>query len=317
MSLYDFFKRLFRKENETNDRKIKQIKQIETYRKKGQTVPFEIVELKNNGFIALINGLNAYISFQYMPWRYFKKSTWTRVAPHLIGRQFQCKIATCNTDDFSVTLNGSVSQFKKPKLEIGSIYKGIITQKANYGFFIDIGYYFNWKFGSIVGLLHQSEFGQEELKLNEGDVIEVMYHGNNRQNKVMLKNKTSEVDQYSLKMNALVGKSTWAAVVRNEDKKKTNKLLIEGKYKAFMRIPDNQFPPEYRESIHKAFRNLSHNEVVQCEIVNYFDKSKTFTVNLIAEFDQGKLLNVGLPEYHIDRMNENVSQTVVINNDAK
>ena len=43
------------------------------------------------------------------------------------------------------------------------IIKGVIINKTNYGIFVDIGYNFNWWCGSLVGMLHKSNFENEEL----------------------------------------------------------------------------------------------------------------------------------------------------------
>lgn len=136
--------------------------EIEKHKLNQDTLPFKIVEAKNSGFLAKVKGLYAFIGFNYMPWKYDTVDEWKAMAPSLTGNTFMCNIVDVNRDNNRVTLNGDVPQFDKAELTPGKKYIGLIIKIAKYGVFIDIGYHFDWKYGSLRGLLHKSLLAENE-----------------------------------------------------------------------------------------------------------------------------------------------------------
>lgn len=71
---------------------------------------------------------------------------------------------------------------------IGEEYKGLIIKTADYGLFIDIGYHFDWKCGSMAGLLHKTQLaGSESLEdYKLGQEIKTIYHKPNKKRQIVV-----------------------------------------------------------------------------------------------------------------------------------
>ena len=90
-----------------------------------------------------------------------------------------------------ILINAAIPQFKKPQLDEGRKYQGIVIQKAKYGLFVDIGFHFNWKFGSLPGLIHITNLEKRNLSIEDielGQEIETTYYGKDEKGKLILDN---------------------------------------------------------------------------------------------------------------------------------
>ncbi|MCL1932668.1 MAG: hypothetical protein FWF53_02480 [Candidatus Azobacteroides sp.] len=166
----------------------KLVENLENQRVKNKNLPFKIADIKDRGFVVKVSGLYAFISFYHMPWKYSNINYWTAIFPKLIGKIFYCRVYSIKKDPIlSIIIDGRIPQFKKPELTIGKNYKGIITEKSKYGIFIDIGYHFDWRCGSFVGLLHKSQFDSMQLfsDCSVGDEIEILYQGLNEKGQLV------------------------------------------------------------------------------------------------------------------------------------
>ncbi len=143
-----------------------------------ETVYFKIVDTKKNGFLVKVCGLFAYVPFAHMPWNYPVIERWHNVSKCLIGKSFKSKVYAFQQDPISIILDAKITTFEKPKLTQLQRYRGVIMYKTEYGFFVDIGLHFNWKYGSIVGLFYKSFMSHKVNyeKYKEGDVITVTFY---------------------------------------------------------------------------------------------------------------------------------------------
>ena len=151
---------------------------IEKQKEENNSLSFVIKDIKEKGFVVKVGGLFGYISFNHMPWQYRNREAWDAVFPFIDGKVFFCKIYSVTKEDHSIILDGDIPQFKKTELIENEKYKGIIINKTIYGVFVDIGYNFNWKCGSFVGLLHKSNFESDESfdKIKIGQSIDVFFY---------------------------------------------------------------------------------------------------------------------------------------------
>jgi hypothetical protein len=160
------------------------IDDAEMHMNNNNSLPFKIMELKNIGFSVKVNGLFAFISFYHMPWKYSNVNSWIAIAPYLTNKIFYCKIYAIGREPLKIVINGEVAQFKKVNLVWGGMYKGLVIGILEYGLLIDIGYHFEWHCGSVVGLIHSSQFGngKKPEDYEAGQEITVIYvkpHENN------------------------------------------------------------------------------------------------------------------------------------------
>lgn len=250
------------------------------------TLPFKLTRLHNTGFLAKVRGLFAFVPFYQMPWQYPELDSWHAVAPTLIDKVFYCKIAGFDKEQRTTSLRGNIPQFADPKLCIGEEYRGLVVKVTEYGVFIELGYHFNWKNGSLVGLLHYSELEQgEDLSgFMLGQEVTTTFIGINMNGKRALSNNRINIDWILGKPLALVGEIVEATVVREEDQKSI-KFFVDGLYRAELMIVSQKLHPISRKQILKAKSELSHGEVIHCEVLRCNTNTKTIHLQWMVEMD--------------------------------
>jgi len=275
--LIDHFKKSNKKEWFEN-----LVRNIETAKEENKTVPFKIIEIKEKGFIVKVSGLFAFIPFNHMPWKYFDFESWKVIYPKLIDKRFFCKIYQIKQDPFSIIANGEIPQFKNNELTIGETYSGIIIKKARYGVFIEIGYQYDWKFGSITGLIHESQFNNklDFLNINIGDEIQTTYYGLNEKEQLIFGYDSEKADWFLGKPQELVGQKTWAKVI-HENNEPNVKFLVKGKYSGKISTLKKDYPPGYRKKIKMAVNELKNGKIVNCEVIRYQKSSITLIIKWI------------------------------------
>lgn len=260
--------------------------EIENHQGNDDTIPFRIVGVKDAGFLTKVKGVFSYISFYYMPWKYNDIDFWKAIAPKLIGKKFLGKIYRIDKDPIAIVLNGDFPQFENAELTIGEEYKGLIIKTADYGLLIDIGYHFDWKCGSVVGLLHKRQLSDsenlEDYKL--GQEIQTIYHKRNKKGQIGFCNDREKVDWEIGKPQKLIGQTTWATVIRHDDNT-TIDLLVEGKYRAILKVDKKAFAPKYRKEIKSAKNQLKDTEIIHCEVTGILETDKMLKVNWLTEID--------------------------------
>jgi hypothetical protein len=87
-----------------------------------------------------------------------------------------------------IIVDGNIPQFDELTLNVDEDYTGIVVKKISNYVYVDIGYQFNWDYGSFTGLLHCSAFDDMEqfLKCKVGQEIEVKYLGSNKIGQLLL-----------------------------------------------------------------------------------------------------------------------------------
>ena len=117
---------------------------------------FRIVRPKEKGFIVKVGGLFAFVSFNHLGWTYPTDQFWKNASHSLVGSFFRGKIYKVSENPISITINAKGQTFEKPDFEQDAAYRGVILHKSKYGVFVDLGLHFNWKFGSLMGLIRKS-----------------------------------------------------------------------------------------------------------------------------------------------------------------
>ncbi len=165
---------------------------LERHKDEDVNLAFKICDIREKGFLVKVAGLFGYISFNHMPWKYGTPEAWQAVFPLISGKVFFCKIYQINKDPVSILINGEIPQFRKPELIENEVYTGVVIHKATYGAFIDIGYTFRWECGSIVGLLHKSNFENLDSfnKTSVGQVIETTFWKVNEKDQLVFGNRS-------------------------------------------------------------------------------------------------------------------------------
>jgi len=263
----------------------KLVENLETKKIENTNLPFKIIDLKSTGFEVKVSGLYAFIFFNNMPWKYTKTNYWTSISSKLIGKIFYCKIHSIKRESLlSILINGKIPQFKKTELIIGENYRGIILEKVKRGVYIDIGYHFDWRCGSFVGFLHNSQFDSKQLfsDCSVGDEIKIVYQGADSKGRVICtQNKTNELYDWEQKIpQNLVGQIVLVLVVREEDDKGT-RLLVNGKYNGRMIYPYGS------KQINRKIKNsLKDGETIHCEVIGFKEKERILKLKWTEELNK-------------------------------
>jgi len=252
---------------------------LESLNANGTNLPFIITDLKEKGFGVRVCDLYGYISFNHMPWDYSNHDAWRTVFPHIIGKIFFSKLHKLTRDPLNIILNGDIPQFKIPELIEDKCYQGIIINKVNYGIFVDIGYAFNWNCGSIVGLLHRSNFNtDEQLAIHmPGEIIDVLFWGYNEHKKLIFGKNTETKEWITGEILKLVGSVVPVHVIRKDD---DTTFLVKNKFKGTMPTSKEIYPRKRRE-IRKAVRMFQHGDIVFCEILHANESQRILKLKLI------------------------------------
>jgi ribosomal protein S1 len=260
--------------------------ELQNHYENNDTLPFKIVDIKTHGFLTKVLGLYSFVPFSFMPWFYADIDSWVAVAPSLINRKFYCKVHEFDKSTGSIILDAGLPQFKRAELIEGEAYKGLITRLSDFGVFIDIGYHFDWKCGSLLGLLHKSQLADYE-ELNDfglGQEITTIYKEMNHDGKPVFCNDKEKKDWKNGKPQKLVGQTTWANAVRKSDNE-TVELFVEGKYKARLVVDKRMHSWKSRKEIFEAMNDLSHGEMLNCEVIGFNEKNRTLIINWFTEID--------------------------------
>jgi len=262
------------------------LNEIENHRDNFDTLPFKIVELKDFGFLTKVKGLYSYISFYHMPWKYYDTDSWIAIAPSLIDKRFYCKIHKVDKDPIAIILNGELPQFKKIELTIGEEYNGLIVKFYDFGVLVDIGFHYDWKCGSMTGLLHKSQFDANEdiTDFKLGQEIKTICQEINDNGQPVFCNDREKIDWQMGKPQELVGQAMWAKVVRKHDNNNID-LLVRGKYKSDLSLKKLGYPSKYRKKIKRIKDELKDGDIINCEVTGFNKKNRTLTVKWMIEID--------------------------------
>ncbi len=278
------------KENKKKkDWKSERLHELEIHRLHLDTLPFKIVEVKEYGFLAKVKGIYAYISFHHMPWKYVNRDAWNHVAPTLIGKIFYSKVIKVDMERISIHLDADLPQFKQAELSIGELYRGVIINKKKYGLFIDIGYHFNWRYGSIVGLMHKSQL---DVLVNfddmeAGSTTVVIYLGENEEGKVSLTQNETDVDWALGIPQQMVGQNVWVEVGSNEVPP-DRRFIVLGKYRGKIIINRILYPTGSKK-MGRAKKALPEGEIITCEVLGFDEKRRVLELKWLKKNQPEKI----------------------------
>lgn len=259
------------------------VENLQKVKETGQLVPFEIKSAKPKGFIIKTGGLFGFVSFNYMPWKYHGTKQWQLISKYLVGKRFFGQIYSIseNKKPISIVVNATNHQFPTKELIEFEEYKGVILQKSKYGIFVDIGFHLDWKFGSFVGLIHKSNFeNEEELKSKKaGESINTYFHGYTKDKKVILGNFDLQREWLTGELEDWIGTKRTATVRTDENGKK--EFFIDNKYKTTIPITKILYQNEKLKA-KKIIEESNSQDTFQCKIF-HISKKNHFVSKLITK----------------------------------
>ncbi|MDI3525930.1 MAG: small subunit ribosomal protein [Tenuifilum sp.] len=259
------------------------VERLECLKAENKCVPFTINSVKEKGFVVKVWGLFAYVSFFHMPWKYNSVEFWKPVSKHLIGKKFYCNIYSIQKEPLSILVNAECHHFRQINLVENSEYLGIVMNKAKYGIFIDIGYHFNWEYGSFVGLMHISNFSVNEYEqIGVGDIVNTIFYGYTEDRKIILGNSTIQKEWLTGELENLVGTIQEVKMKITENGKRA--FYVKEKFKTTIPIRKIYYPG-CKSKAKKLIYSLNDNDVIQCEILKINKRRKVFVSKLLLDKD--------------------------------
>lgn len=265
----------------------KLVENFDKLEKRGENIPFKIAEIRKNGFVIKVAKLFGFISFDYMPWKYVNHNSWNAVYPSIKGKIFFGRTHHFCKKPLSIIFNGEIPQFKKPELKENEKYKGIIINKTKYGLFIDVGYHFNWDCGSIVGMVHKSNFAPIEIfeNLEIGETVESFFLGSNNKEQLIFGHNNVIKEWINGEVEKLVGEILPVKIIKINDDKTS--YLVDEKYNATLPAISRIYPTN-KKIIKNAIKNFKNGDLIHCEIlkVNKLDKTLQLKWDFAHEIDE-------------------------------
>ncbi|HAN78974.1 MAG TPA: hypothetical protein DCQ31_15015 [Bacteroidales bacterium] len=243
-----------------------QLAEIERHIEEDKNLPFFVHDIRENGFLVKVFGLYAYVSFRYMPWKYTSAEQWHAVFQAIKGKVFFGKIFKLAKDPLSIQINAEIPQFRKFEIFENEEYKGIVVKKLKYGLFVDLGAHFEWKSGSLVGILHKSQFDTIEAfdAIELGQEIEIVYNGQDPRGNHLLGFDIEQTNWTPDDVEKLAGKIVTARFMHNENE--IFEFLVEDKYPAIMHV-NKYLYPGFHQQVRRTAQQLKPKQEINAEVL--------------------------------------------------
>ena len=262
------------------------VNDLEEKQKEIKTLPCWITDIKDTGLIVKVSGLYAFMSFNHAPWSYYYSESWRAVFPKLANHKFYCQVYQITKKPISIIVSGDIPQFKQADIKTGEKYSGIVIAKRDFGVFIDIGYHYDWKCGSIVGLLFK-EFFDKSLSFQNckvGDEIVTTYIKTDDKGQLLFTNDPQKSDWYFDKPQDLVGQIVNVRICKTLENDKIE-YLVKDKYRGILNLRKEDYPTKYRKKIRQIIRILPDRTIINCEVTGFNNKNQTLDLFWITELD--------------------------------
>ncbi len=246
---------------------------------KQEKLTFKIVEPKERGFTVKVGGLFAFVSFNHLPWSYPSIEFWKSISKYLVGNFFTGRIYKVGENPISILIDAKEQTFEKPNLEMYAEYRVVILQKSKYGIFVDLGVHFNWKYGSLLGLVHRSTLKNvsDYNRGNEGNEITTRFQGYNEKGDFVLGDDCERGKWLNGDMDKLIGTMQKVSVSIKENKQ--TEFYVQGRYKA--RIPlTNKYYPNFKTRARKYVYGLENGQIIDCEVIKMDKRKDCFVLKL-------------------------------------
>lgn len=290
-------------QTENKDFLIKLVEQLEDLIEKDINLPFHVKQMKDNGFLIKVKGLLAFVSFDYMPWIYKNKHSWDAIFKSIKGKQLYGRVYRLKKDPLFILFNARIPQFKYIELTEGGQYNGIIIEIETQNLVVDFGDHFNWKCGSIIGIIHKSQFpcSQDFKYLQLGDIIQAFYSGIIKNEQRLFFIDKIEMDWFLKIPQKLVGLVVDAKIIDLTNKSKFE-LLIDGKYKGKLTDLKRQTSYQFHEEFKTALKNYSIGDTISCKVVGVSETNQVLKLNLNIVYN-----NKGIKDNSIlNKLNTNI-----------
>jgi hypothetical protein len=250
----DFFEKLFA--------------QVEEAKKMDKKIPFKVFFLNEDKLVVKVRGLFAQLPLQQMAWQYPDLAYWKCIFPTLAGREFKCKIMEAERKEnerFHIVVDAGSHVFREMELIENAEYTGIILQKTKEETLIDIGFHFEWKYGSLCGFLPLADLINPETvqSYEPSEKITIAYKGRDERGL-----QFAAVEAIDLAAE-FVGKTVWVQIGKKDDT--APYFMVKGKYRADLPITKLIYPKK-KKKIQRLRNKWQNGDIINCEVLDFKSK---------------------------------------------
>lgn len=248
------------------------------------TVPFKIIGINERGIVARIYGFKAFVSFHHMPFYYENIQAWEFMVPLLKEILFFAKIYAIIGEGECYLLDANISQFKTIELNHKTSYKGIIIHKTPSYCLVEMGASFNWKYGSIKGLMPNSKRDQiitfKDMKI--GDPVSIYVYDKHQKGDYLVQGAISSRDWETGTIWGMLDKKAIAKVVLYRKKRV---FIVDGKYKGEIKTDKKWYKSSIflRHAVKGLVNRLKEGEEILVQVIRINENLQTLELRWIID----------------------------------
>ncbi len=246
---------------------LERIEMIRYMYENSEKTLFSIKKIMPDGFIVVSNDFENYVLFKDMPWTYYNVEYWGVIAPFLYNKLFYGTIKSFTKNPFEFALTSIEDQFEKAELNYDIDYEGVIIKKDLTYLLVDLGYHFNWKCGSIIGILNKSSFLYSNFNpdFEVGNLIKIKYNGTFDNGQVKLIKDKDTVFWSNLDIKDFSGLVVDVRYYKNT--LNYYEFWVKDRYKGMLAFEYGVYGEDLIEVL-ELRNNLRNNDVIKCLIIS-------------------------------------------------
>lgn len=246
-------------------------------------VAFKIIGINEKGFIARISEFRAFVSFYHMPFEYENTKVWECLFPLLKGFFFFAKIHAIAEDGEYYLLDAKAHKFKTMDLNNNTCYNGIIVSKRKSHCFVEMGSFYDWRYGSVRGFLPNSKLdriiNRDDLKI--GHSISVYVYDKLPDGTYVVQGSISSRDWDNGTALEIHNKKVPAKIISHGGQKF---CIVDGKYKGEIKAYQRWYKDtKIQDSIKKNIMKLQYGQVITVQVIKINKRMQTMEVVWIVD----------------------------------
>lgn len=165
-------------------------------------------------------------------------------------------------------------------METGILYNAIVIHKFGYGFKIELGSFYNWKYGSILGFVHKRFLNNTEAlaAITIGDVITTYYQKTAEAGHVFGDKLIAEVTDFT-EYEKYIGTTQICIVQLSSNVYK--RFCFDSTYDGSIHITkENYGNQKNRQKVRRYIKSLLANEEIECVVLGLNKNKKEFLLKL-------------------------------------
>jgi len=266
--MLNYLNKLFSKKEIPKDNSylIKLFNNIEFVFTNKKKISFKIVKRTKKGFLIKVGGLFGYVHSDKMPWQYKSHKKWDLIESKIIDKVFYSKIIEFVKKPVKIVLDSRVHEFEKLDITDTIQIVGTIIDKVKYGIFVEFGWFFDWKYGSLVGLIHKSNV-KDFTSLNQlkkGSDISCFFYGKIN-DKIVLADEYFQIEWINGSLDKFIGTTQKVTINFNENLEK--EYYVEGEFLAILPIIKTYYSNSEKKRLKKILNKINTDTIAECEVV--------------------------------------------------